>query len=239
MNLRSIIMTLTLLNSCLIGGITMASTNKTFQSHESILSAVRTFLESQNELQQYKKVNIQLGRIDPRLKLTRCEQSLQLSLAPGSDTTGKTTVNIRCPSDSPWGLYVTATINKFATVYQTAAHLNKGHIITEGDVQAVEYNLAKLNQGYFTDKKSLIGKETRRQLIKGKVIQPNQVKETLLVKQGEQVALVAKSSRFAVRMPGKALMNGALGDHIRVKNMSSKRIIEGKVTRAGEVTVLN
>ena len=239
MTMRALLMTLTVLNFSLISGISMASSIQQYQSHESILSAARHFLETHNELDQYKKVDIQLGRIDPRLKVSQCSQALELSLAPGSDTTGKTTVNVRCSKDKTWALYITAVINKFATVYQTAAPLPRGHVITEQDIQTVEYNLAKLNRGYYTDKKSLIGQETRRKLDKFKVIHPGQVKAPLMVKQGEHVALIATNKQFSVRMSGTALMNGALGDHIRVKNLSSKRIIEGKVTRNGEVTVLN
>lgn len=240
MNIRSLLILLISLNTCLISNISMAA-QPAYQSHESILSAVRHYLESHSELQDYHKVNIQLGRIDPRLKLNHCSQDLRLELAPGSNASGKTTVSVRCPSDSdkPWRLYVTAMVNKFASVYQTANALRKGHIITEHDIQAVEYNLARLNRGYFTDKQALIGKETRRQLQKSRIIHPGQVKSPLMVKQGQEVALVAKNRQFSVRMTGKALMSGALGDLIRVKNLSSRRVIEGKVTRNGEVTVFN
>ena len=239
MTKRALLMTLAILNISLISSIGMASPNQQYQSHESILSAVRHFLETHSELEQYKKIDIQLGKIDPRLKVSQCEQPLELSLAPGSNTNGKTTVNVRCSVNKTWALYLTAVINKFATVYQTASPLAKGHIISKHDIQPVEYNLRKLSRGYYTDKKSLIGLETKRRLDKFKVIQPGQVKPPLMVKQGEHVALIAANKQFSVRMSGTALMNGALGDHIRVKNLSSKRIIEGKVTRNGEVTVFN
>ena len=239
MTIRALLMTLTVLNIGLISGVSMAGTTQQFQSHESILSAVRNFLQKHSELEQHNKIDIQLGHIDPRLKVSQCAEALQLSLAPGSNTSGKTTVNVRCSAKKPWALYVTAMINKFEKVYQTSAALARGHIITQQDIQIVEYNLSKLNRGYYTDKKDLIGQETSRRLNKFKVIHPGQVKAPLMVKQGEQVALVATNKQFSVRMSGKALMNGALGDHIRVKNLSSKRIIEGKVTRSGEVTVIN
>lgn len=209
------------------------------QSHESILSGIRHYLESHDELQNYQKVDIQLGKIDPRLTLSQCPQPLQFSLAPGNKLQGKTTIHAHCPSTKPWNLYITAVIDIYSEVYQTAENLTKGHIITARDLQPVSHNLAQLNRGFYTDPNQLIGKETRRPLSIGKIIHPGHVKAALLVKRGQQVDLVARNNQFSVKMTGQALMNGALGERIRVKNLSSKRIIEGKVTRNGEVTVLN
>ena len=81
MTIRSLLMTLTVLNFSLISGISKARSIQQYQRHESILSAARHFLETHHELDQYKKVDIQLGRIDPRLKVSQCSQMLELSLA--------------------------------------------------------------------------------------------------------------------------------------------------------------
>ncbi len=208
------------------------------QSHTSIISAVEQFLESQIK-EQYDQYNIKVGHLDKRLKLNKCDKELDTFLAPGSRLTGKTTVGIRCKTPRPWALYVPATINLFSSVYKTTRPLAKGHIISKKDLIASSYNLAQLNYGYFTDKAMLIGKQTRRRLNQNHVITPQQVKPALMVKRGEEVSLIAKSSSFSIRMSGKAMMDGAKGDHIRVKNSSSKRIIEGIVTQNGVVTVIN
>lgn len=207
------------------------------QSHSSILTAVIQFLEQTTEKLQYPNTQIQVGHLDKRLKLQHCSQPLSAYLAPGAKTVGKTTVGVRCEGPKPWALYVPATINIFSRVYKTVHGLPRGHIIRERDIERVDYNLAQLNYGYFTDKSKLLGMQTKRRLSQGRVITPNQVKPPLLIKRGEQVALVSKSSLFTVKMNGKAMMDGAYGDRIRVKNSSSSRIIEGKVTQAGVVMI--
>ena len=207
-----------------------------YQSHSSIITAVLNFLE-QNTDNQYPNTQIKLGHLDKRLKLQACTQPLQTYLAPGAKAVGKTTVGVRCEGTRSWALYVPATINIFSTVYKTAHGLPRGHIIRDRDIEQTEHNLAQLNYGYFTDKSKLIGMQTRRRLSQGRVITPNQVKPPLLIKRGEQVALVSRSGLFTVRMNGKAMMDGAYGDRIRVKNSSSSRIIEGKVSQSGVVMI--
>lgn len=51
------------------------------------------------------------------------------------------------------------------------------------------------------------------------------------------VTIVANVGGIEVRMKGKALKSGALGDWVSVKNVSSKRQIEGRVTDAGVIQV--
>jgi flagellar basal body P-ring formation protein FlgA len=237
MNILPALLILLTATSLLYSNISKAG--KEVQSHSSIITTVKQFLESQVKEQQHSQYKIKVGHLDSRLKLDQCNKDLEAFMAPGSRLTGKTTVGIRCSAPRPWSLYVPATINPFSLVYKTAFPLEKGHTITDKDLTATEHNLTQLNHGYFTDKTMLIGKQTRRRLKQNHVITPQQIKAALMVKRGEEVALIAKSNSFSIRMSGKAMMDGAKGDRIRVKNSSSKRIIEGIVTRNGVVTVIN
>jgi len=217
-----------------------SKTDQQNESHSAIIGAVQSFIEEQNKANQNSRLTIHIGRLDSRLRLSACDQALETYLAPGGRLSGKTSVGVRCSSaNKPWALYVPVTINVIANVYKTVRPLARGHIIREQDIVSVEYNLSRLNYGHFSNKENLIGKQVKRRLKQGRVIAPNQVAEPLMVKRGDKVSLVSKSNNFAIRMSGKAMMNGAFGDRIRVKNMSSRRIIEGTVTKNGEVTVYN
>ena len=48
---------------------------------------------------------------------------------------------------------------------------------------------------------------------------------------------MAQSGSMLVRMKGKALGSGAIGDRIKVINIKSKRKLEGIITLNGEVKV--
>ena len=51
------------------------------------------------------------------------------------------------------------------------------------------------------------------------------------------VDVLAKSGRMEVRMTGKALTDGAIGEIIQVMNMSSKQKLEGIITSTDEIQI--
>lgn len=210
-----------------------------FQSHQSILESAREFLLANPEIKRFSKTTIEMGHIDSRLQLQQCDQPLETYLAPGSRFAGKTTVGVRCASPRPWALYVPATVMTYASVYQTASPLPRDHIITKQDLITVKTELGGLTRGYYTDINDLLGKQTRRSLLQAQTLNPGMIKAPQWVKRGEQVALVAGNPQFSIRMLGQALSDGTEGDQIRVKNLSSNRIVEGTVTGQGTVTVMN
>lgn len=220
-----------------VGGNAIGATSQQIESHASITRAVQQFLEAQSEINQHSKFTIRIGHLDRRLRLNACAHALETYLAPGGKLNGKTSVGVRCRGPKAWALYVPVNIALISTVYKTSRPLARGHIIRKQDIISAEYNLALLNYGYFSHREDLLGKQTRRRLRQNQVITPSQIIEPLMVKRGEKVTLIAKSNNFAIRMIGEAMMNGARGERIRVKNMSSRRIIEGTVTQSGEVTI--
>ncbi|MDQ1363764.1 MAG: flagellar basal body P-ring formation protein FlgA [Pseudomonadota bacterium] len=229
---------LTLIAASVAGtGVSLAEEG--FQSPQSIQDAARQFLLANPETRHYSETSIEIGHLDSRLQLQQCDQPLQTSLAPGSRFAGKTTVAVRCASPKPWALYVSANVSTLASVYQTAVPLPRDHIITEQDLTAVKTDLGKLNRGYYSKLDDLLGKQTRRSLPPGQILHPAHIKVPNWVKRGEQVALVAGNPQFSIRTQGEALNDGAVGDQVRVKNLSSNRIVEGTVTAQGTVTVMN
>jgi flagella basal body P-ring formation protein FlgA len=220
-------------------GAGISEAEEAFQSHQSIFDSVQQFLLANPETQRYSETSIELGHVDSRLQLQQCDQPLETYLAPGSRFTGKTTVGVRCSSPSAWALYVPATVTTYALVYQTAIPLPRDHIIVAHDLKAVKTDLGKLTRGYYTNLDDLLGKQTRRSLPQAKTLNPGLIKAPQLVKRGGQVALIAANPRFSIRTLGLALSDGVEGDQIRVKNLSSNRIVEGTVTGQGIVTVMN
>ena len=100
-----------------------------------------------------------------------------------------------------------------------------------------EKDLSRIKYGYFTNIDHLIGKQLKRRLPQNKIIKVNYVKSPTLVKRGEIVSIVAENSGYSVKMSGTALTDGVYCERIRVKNISSKRIIEGTVKKAGIISI--
>jgi flagellar basal body P-ring formation protein FlgA len=58
-----------------------------------------------------------------------------------------------------------------------------------------------------------------------------------LVRRGERVTLQAAGGTIAVQVEGEALAGGALGERVRVRNLATRRVVEGTVGGEGLVVM--
>ena len=213
-----------------------ASTPSAYQSLASIRHAVKTFIAGEHRGEKVSE--IQIGHLDPRLRLAQCDRALDTFRSNGSRGYGAVTVGVRCQGAKPWTLYVSANIVAYGTVYTLAGSLPRGAILTRDDLKPVTRNLAELRPGYIAQADEAVGMALRRPLRMGEILDTNALKRPTLVRRGEQVQVVAESGGIRVSSKGTALEDGARGDRIRIKNMTSKRVIQARVVAANRVTVM-
>lgn len=180
---------------------------------------------------------IEITSLDPRLKLAACEKRLEAFTANGQRRLGNTTIGVRCSGARPWTLYVPVKIVSQVTVLTAAQPLSRGALLTAADLVPVVRDAATLPHGYFTQPKELIGMQLRRTLRVGEVILPNAVGQPPLVERGQAVLLTAETGGIKVTMKGEALQDGGAGERIQVRNLSSRKIIEGEVLGRNHVRV--
>jgi len=209
----------------------------TYQSHNSIYQAARNFVRSQVVSQNNQQAEIKIGKLDSRLKLNQCNKKLNTFLPKGSRKLGKTTVGVKCTGRKPWSLHVSVTISVFKDVLVASHQLNKNSILTEADFKLEKHDLAELHYGFFEDLKIAAGMKLKRRVLVGAVLTPAMLKKPKIISRGQQITIMAQSGRMQVRMEGKALANGAVGERIKVMNLKSKQKLEGVVTSTGVVKV--
>lgn len=220
----------------LSGSMQTVMAQEVVEPHKNILAAVSDYIRS-HIADDRADYDFTLGGIDSRLRLSRCSQPLEVKPPYNNQLSGNISLSVKCPDAKSWSLYLSASINRYKQVYQTQTNLTRGHILTRQDVALVRKNVSRLRQGYFTNIEPLLGMEVQRRLRQNQVLEPAYVRAPLLVKRGDTIPIIARNSQFSIRMKAKALMNGAKGDRIRVKNTSSNRIVEGVVTPNGEILV--
>ena len=209
----------------------------TYQSHKSIYQTAKSYIRDHIASQHSKEVEIKAGKLDSRLKLKKCNTSLKAFLPKGSREIGKTTVGVKCSGSKPWSLHVPVTISVYKKVLVAARTLQKNEILTKEDIKLVKHDLAGLSYGYFESTNSGTGMKIKRRALSGTVLTPAMLKKPQVIARGQKVAIIAKSGRMEVRMMGKALSNGAVGDRIKVLNMKSRQKLEGLVVSSAEVKV--
>lgn len=216
---------------------TPAVSAASYQSHKSIYQTAKVFVRNHVAEKHGQRPEIKIGKLDSRLKLKKCSKKLQAFLPRGSRAMGKSTVGIKCTGKKPWSIHVPLTISLYGKVLVSSHQLQKGSVLTAADLKLARFNLANLSFGYYEDLKSGIGMKLKRRVSAGAVLTPAMLKKPQKIARGQKVTIMAQSGNMLVRMKGKALSSGAIGDRIKVINIKSRKKLEGVITLNGEVKV--
>lgn len=123
----------------------------------------------------------------------------------------------------------------FGTVVSTTKRLHRNEIITNDDITAKRQDISMLDGGLIQDPKQAVGQKLKTSLPAGAILYTQTIDAPSLVNRGERVTIVAKSQAIEITAPGEAKNSGALGEMVRVKNLTSRREIQARVTGVGVV----
>ena len=181
--------------------------------------------------------DVTIGRLDPRLRLRRCDAPLEAFRNHSGRQGARSTIGVRCTGSTPWTIYVSARIDSYMDVYVLNRSLARGERIQESDLDLVETNVGNLAHGYITDPTRAVGMEVRRAARGGEVLTPALLAPPELVRRGETVTVLASTGAAEITMQGEALDSGAKGDRIRVRNARSQRVVEGEIIGSNRVRI--
>jgi flagella basal body P-ring formation protein FlgA len=162
---------------------------------------------------------------------------LDAFLPPGARLNGKTTVGVRCSGSQPWKIFVPSTLVLYENVLTVSRTIVRGETLGLADLTVVSKEVSAANQAYIHDLQQAVGLIAKRSIPAGKILTAHMVQAPRMVRAGQEVILLATTPQLEVRMKGKALADGSKGDIIRVRNLRSKRVVEGVVTHTGVVRV--
>lgn len=203
---------------------------------ENIRETARQFVLDQTSDVDHE-TNVTVGRLDPRLRLARCNVPLNAYFSPGARTVGHTTVGIRCDGEKPWTLFVPTTVAQNAHVVVSSRALMRGQILTAEDV-VIEYReVNPAHGGFFRKPEAVVGKVITRAAAAKTPLSSSMLKLPRLVRRGDRVQLAWSTGAVNVQMMGTALKDGVRGERIPVRNINSKRVVEGVVDGQGSVVV--
>jgi len=208
-----------------------------YQSHQSIYQTAIKFMKKHLAQNYRHSATITHGHLDNRLRLTQCDHPLIAFLPEGSRNIGRTSIGIRCNGSKPWSLHVALTVSMYKTIAVAAKLLPRGTLLNKHDIRMKKIDLATLPQGYINHASELLGLKLKRRLAIGVAFTPASVEKPQRIKRGQRVTILARSGAMEVRMTGKALASGAIGDRIRVMNIKSRQKREGIITPQGEIQI--
>lgn len=202
----------------------------------SIRSAAEHFVRARMP-PGHNGIVVTAGRLDPRLRLKRCAAPLRAALLAGARLQANASVAVGCTDGAEWTIYVPVTIESRVKVWALRKAEGQGARLSAADVVPETRLVTGLAAGYVTDLAQLGRSTLRHPLPAGAVLRSEDLLADFLVRQGQQVILVASLDGIKVRAPGLALQAGRYGALIRVQNLTSSKIVQGIVHDGNVVDV--
>lgn len=212
------------------------STLNAYENHGFIKSQVKKHVLSQASTLG-ENVLVKVNNIDHRLKLRKCPagfiiESIRPILKPGRNT-----LSVSCVADTPWRIFITSQITVYKKVYVANKTLTKGSVISNADLTLKKIDISNIHRHYFTKKNSIINQAVKRTIPVGSLFSNNNLTNQLLIKKGDRITITASNNGFQIQMEGIALASGSSGQRISVKNIRTKRVIQGIVDGKSSVKV--
>lgn len=182
------------------------------------------------------RVAIEVGTLDPRLKLAPCER-VEPYLPAGTRLWGKAHIGVRC-ADGPvrWNVYLPITVHVWGRALVAAAPLAAGTSLKAADLVEAEVDVAAGRGRAFgaAQSQALAGRVLVRPLAAGAPLRAGDLKARQWFAAGDSVRIRAQGSGFVVAGSGEALTPGIEGRSVRVRTEGG-RVVVGEPVGEREV----
>jgi len=178
-----------------------------------------------------------LGKLDSRLRLKNCKSSLKVEFSNQQRTRGNTSLSIHCDQTGGWKIHLPVSVEIFDDVLVSAKPLVKGQLIDQNLAIFKKNNVSRLSSGYYTRADDLRYLEVARNLKRGAILTPRNLKPRMMVKSGQRVTLILNYKGLRIKSSGQALRSARIGQVVKVRNSQSNRIVEGIVSGEAQVKI--
>lgn len=183
------------------------------------------------------RVEIELGQLDPRLKLAPCRR-IEPRWNPTARAWGRTHVALRCvDGERHWQVYLPLTVRVFAPALVATRPLPAGSVLAPGDLGVAEIEWSALSRVPFAAGADPLGRTLARALQPGQGVSADDLRLRQWFASGDQVQVVARGSGFSVSGEAQALGPGLEGQPVRVRTESG-RVLAGIAVGERRVEVL-
>ncbi len=130
-----------------------------------------------------------------------------------------------------------ANIKAFDWVVMSRRSQRKGYIIQKEDVYITLMELSRIPKGALRNASDVIGMPLSRSIVSNTPLLDNMVDRLPMVKKGQRVVLLVESPDFNITTLGEIKENSYIGNYVKVVNLSSKKILIGRLVDENTVKV--
>jgi len=134
-------------------------------------------------------------------------------------------------------LCVTLNLKVYLDVITAKKDIKSGELLSSDMVEIENREITQFNRDAIISMEQIKDKVALTGIKRGTIITEKLIASPVIVHQGDQVYIVAKTGSIEVRAIGKARQNGRYGDTINVVNIDSGKILQGTVIEPGTVLI--
>ena len=133
--------------------------------------------------------------------------------------------------------YASAWINRYENVVVATHALSRGSMITKEDLSLQKMNISKIPATVCVRLEDAVGKQLKQSVNAGNFLRLTMLETPPTICKGDRVTIIAQKGPVQVSAKGLAQADGFMDEQIRVRNISSKRIVVGRIVDASTVAV--
>ncbi len=183
-------------------------------------------LDAQGQPQGSARVEVEFGKLDPRLRLAPCRR-IEPQLPVNAVLWGRTHIGLRCvEGEKPWQVWLPIQVKVMAPALVALQALPIGTVLQASHLEKIEIDWAADRRAPFLHADDLIGRTLTRALQPGQAPRQGELRQRQWFAAGDTVQVLARGAGFSASGEGLALSTGFEGQAVRVRTESG-RVLTG------------
>jgi len=196
-----------------------------------IIQFVKQIYNDENDVQ------VKLNGIPNQLKEKIQVKNISFLRVPDVDGDGLCAVEVEGLGGKCRTVHVSFKVFAKRKLFVMKQNGKQGDILRKTDVFIRETYLNGKAAEYPSSIDEIVGRALKRDLSMNAMVTKQMLEDPVTMQRGETVDIVAENGKIIVQTKGKTVDKGKMGDVIRVKNITSGKEIQGRITANNTVTV--
>jgi flagella basal body P-ring formation protein FlgA len=207
------------------------------QLETAVAVPMRELLESHARQQGWQGMEYQLQhQVLGNAPAAPCPVAPSVERSAGDpDPLQRQRFQLRCVQDG-WQATLLSQAQVYLPMVVASRVVERDQTIAAADLRLQRTDLSKARRGFFNQVEQVTGQSAKRRLRAGQLLNPSLLGAALLVRRGDKVKIVASQDGIQASANGEALADGKQGEVIRVRNLSSEKVIDAQVLESGVVS---
>ncbi|QWE19297.1 flagellar basal body P-ring formation chaperone FlgA [Polynucleobacter corsicus] len=203
------------------------------QAPPALDKEIRTLVAKHPAMLNYKT---SVEYVDPRIKVPDCPGGYEIELPTRTRLWGRVNIPVRCNKGAKWFVSLPVKIQVFGQYLVSSRQIQGNSRLSQGDFVLSEGDLSDLPDGFVQKPEDALGRQVIRPIAPGNPIFLNNLRESSVIRVGDQVKVKIVGSGFEAAGSGVAQSGGSSGDSVKVK-MPDGQALQGKVIGPSTVEI--